>query len=42
MAQNPKERFWPQQASLDLVILETSSALETGWAKAFGLRRRIP
>ena len=30
MVQNPKEKFWPQQISLDVVILEMSSAFETG------------
>ena len=30
MAQNPKENFWPQQISLDVVILETSTTFETG------------
>ena len=34
MAQNLKENFWPQQISLDVVLLETSSAFETGWVQA--------
>ena len=42
MVQKPKENVWPQKISLDVVILETSSAFETGWAQAFGLRGRIP
>ena len=44
MAQNPKEKFWPQQISLDVVILETSSAFEIGLMHLVyaGEYRRLP
>ena len=43
MAQNPKERFWPEPTSVDVVILETSSAFETGlWHLVYeGKYRRL-